>query len=129
VVASVDDLGRGDAIGDLKQLAPRATIVLTAGEGGGIAVRDGALTRYRAVPAANSGDPTGAGDVFLAALLTAWLLTGHLATAATLRFAAAAASCAVDDVGLAGVPSRAQVAARLSAQESARPARRGDTER
>lgn len=129
VVASVDDLGRGDAIGDLKQLAPRATIVLTAGEGGGIAVHDGALTRYRAVPAANSGDPTGAGDVFLAALLTAWLLTGHLATAATLRFAAAAASCAVDDVGLAGVPSRAQVAARLSAQESARPARRGDTER
>lgn len=125
LVASVDDVGRDDAIADLRRLAPGAAIVLTAGVGGGIAVRDGALTRYRAVPAGNLGDPTGAGDVFLAALLTAWLLTGDLATAATLRFAAAAASCAVDGLGLAGVPSRAQVASRLRT----RPGARGDVGR
>jgi hypothetical protein len=125
VLASVDDVGREDKIEDLRRLAPRATIVLTAGEDGGVAVRDGAMTRYRGLPAGNVVDPTGAGDVFLAALLTAWLLTGNLATTATLGFAAAAASCAVEGVGLAGVPSRARVAERLAgrtaAQEEACP--------
>jgi len=73
------------------------------------------LRRYRAVSAENPVDPTGAGDVFLAALLTAWLMTGEVGTAATLRFAAAAASCVVEGVGLAGVPSRTEVASRLGA--------------
>jgi sugar/nucleoside kinase (ribokinase family) len=115
VVASLDDVGRNDTIEELWRLAPRATMVLTAGEGGGIAMRDGVLRRYRAVSAENPVDPTGAGDVFLAALLTAWLMTGDVATAAALRFAAAAASCAVEGVGMGGVPSRAEVASRLGA--------------
>ena len=115
VVASLDDVGRNDTIEELWRLAPRATMVLTAGEGGGIAMRDGVLRRYRAVSAENPVDPTGAGDVFLAALLTAWLMTGEVGTAATLRFAAAAASCVVEGVGLAGVPSRTEVASRLGA--------------
>jgi sugar/nucleoside kinase (ribokinase family) len=58
-------------------------------------------------------DATGAGDVFLAALMAAWLLTGDVATPATLGFAAAAGSCAVEGEGLAGVPTRSQVVARL----------------
>ena len=58
-------------------------------------------------------DATGAGDVFLAAQMTAWLLTGDLASPATLRFAAAAGSCAVEGVGLSGVPTRSLVAAKL----------------
>ena len=58
-------------------------------------------------------DATGAGDVFLAALTAAWLFTGQIATPAALRFAAAAASCSVEGAGLAAVPTRAQVAARV----------------
>jgi hypothetical protein len=115
VVVSLDDVGRDDSIEHLRRLAPRAAMVLTAGEGGGIVMHDGLLRRYRAVPTRNAVDPTGAGDVFLAALLTAWLMTGDVATAAGLRFAAATASCAVEGVGLAGVASLAQVIGRLGA--------------
>jgi hypothetical protein len=42
-------------------------------------------------------------------------MTGDVATAAGLRFAAATASCAVEGVGLAGVASLAQVIGRLGA--------------
>ena len=55
----------------------------------------------------------GAGDVFLAALMVAWLTTGELATPRNLRFAAAGGSLAVEGVGLGGVPSKAAVASRL----------------
>ena len=113
IVVSVDDLDRNTQIDELRPLAPRAAIVLTAGEGGGVALRGGTISRYRAARAAEIVDPTGAGDVFLSALMAAWILTGEAVTPATLRFAAAAGSCAVEGVGLAGVPTRGQVAARL----------------
>jgi sugar/nucleoside kinase (ribokinase family) len=113
VGASVDDVPPGMPLAELQPFAPAATIVLTAGENGGVAVRGNDLIRYRAVPAAVV-DPTGAGDVFLAAVMTSWVQTGELATEASLRFAAAAASCSVEGVGLAGVPTRSQVGARLS---------------
>ncbi len=112
--ASVDDLPRDAELGVLRGLAPAATLILTAGENGGTAFRGDVARRYRAVPAAHGvADPTGAGDTFLAGLIAAWSLTGELATARALRFAAGAASCVVEDRGLAGVPTRAQVAARL----------------
>ena len=113
VLASLDDLEGSAGLEDLSAIAPGAAIVLTAGEGGGVALVDGQIRRYLAVAAQRTVDATGAGDVFLAALAAAWLLTGQLATAATLRFAAAAASCSVEGVGVAGVPTRAQVAGRL----------------
>jgi sugar/nucleoside kinase (ribokinase family) len=113
VVASVDDVERGTELGRLRTLAPRAAIVLTAGEGGGIALVGGKMQRYRAIDADHLVDATGAGDVFAAALMSAWLLTGRLATAETLRFAAAAASCSVEGAGIAGVPTRDKVAQRL----------------
>jgi sugar/nucleoside kinase (ribokinase family) len=115
VVASVDDLDRRATLESLRPLAPRASIVLTAGEGGGMALRGSRLIRYRSTRADECVDPTGAGDVFMAALMTAWLLTGEVATPATLGFAAAAGSCAVEGVGLAGAPTRSQVVARLRA--------------
>jgi sugar/nucleoside kinase (ribokinase family) len=115
VCASIDDVPPGLPLADLQPLAPNATIVLTAGENGGAAVRGNDLIRYRAVPAGRVVDPTGAGDVFLAALMTSWVQTGELATEASLLFAAAAASCSVEGVGLAGVPTRSQVAERLAA--------------
>jgi sugar/nucleoside kinase (ribokinase family) len=113
VVASVDDLDRKARLEALRPLAPRAAIVLTAGDGGGMALHGGRLLRYHAARADEVVDPTGAGDVFMAALMAAWLLTGEVATPATLGFAAAAGSCAVEGLGLAGVPTRSQVAERL----------------
>lgn len=112
VAASVDDFAGEQRLARLAGFAPDAALVLTAGAGGGVAYRDGRLTRYRAA-AADVLDPTGAGDVFLAALVAAWFLTGEVVTSATLRFAAAAASCAVEGLGLGGVPTRGQVADRL----------------
>jgi sugar/nucleoside kinase (ribokinase family) len=113
VCASVGDLIPETDLALLRQLAPGASIVLTAGDGGGIAIRDGELERYRAIPADRVTDPTGAGDVFLAALTAGWLLLGERATPRVLRFAAAAGSCAVEGVGLGGVPKAGQVATRL----------------
>lgn len=75
--------------------------------------------RWSAVPPARVVDPTGAGDVFLAALLAAIVrpdLTGRTATrrpAPDLEFAAAAASFVVEARGLLGVPERRAVLARL----------------
>jgi sugar/nucleoside kinase (ribokinase family) len=119
VVASLDDLDGTVSLDEMASFAPNAAIVLTAGEGGGLAMREGKLSRYRAVTASNAVDPTGAGDVFLAALMAAWLMIGERATAGALRFAAAAASCVVEGTGLAGVPTAAEVAARA---RSAAPA-------
>lgn len=113
VVASVDDLEAGTEIERLRAVAPGAAIVLTAGEGGGVALVGGRMRRYAAITSRGIVDATGAGDVFMAALTAAWLLTGRLATASTLRFAAAAASCSVEGAGMTGVPSRRQAAARL----------------
>jgi sugar/nucleoside kinase (ribokinase family) len=113
VVASVDDFEAGAEIDRLRSLAPKAAMVLTTGEGGGVALVDGKMRRYRAIAAERMVDATGAGDVLAASLMAAWLLTGGLATGGTLRFAAAAASCSVEGPGLSGVPTRAQVAAQL----------------
>jgi sugar/nucleoside kinase (ribokinase family) len=113
VIASVDDVEGSTDLAWLRSLAPHAAVVLTAGGGGGVALLGGDMRRYRAIAANRLVDATGAGDVFAAALTAAWLLTGQLATGATLRLAAAAASCSVEGAGLAGVPARDQVAARL----------------
>jgi len=118
VSASVNDLGPALALERLRALAPGAVIVLTAGDRGGMALLGQGLARYEAVAARVVVDSTGAGDVFLAALVAAWLLTGELATAGALRFAAAAGSCSVEGSGLACVPTRARVASRLRVQGS-----------
>ena len=68
---------------------------------------------YRAVPSRRVVDPTGAGDVF-AAVWFARLAAGESALAAA-RYAVAAAACTVERVGLAGVPTAAQIEERLRA--------------
>jgi sugar/nucleoside kinase (ribokinase family) len=118
VCASLDDLHPGTDLERLHALAPLAAIVLTAGDGGGVVLRDERHLRYPAVAIHDAVDPTGAGDVFLAALMAAWLVAGEPATSRALRFAAAAGSCAVEGVGLEGVPTRAQVAVRLHTSTS-----------
>jgi sugar/nucleoside kinase (ribokinase family) len=99
-----------------------ATLVVTQGDRGGVvaeAARSSPL-RLRHYPAVRSHavvDPTGAGDVFLAALAAARieprLVGGRIAAGHDLLLAAAAASLVIEGVGLHGVPDRDAVRARI----------------
>lgn len=118
------DLAPGTTLDELNAgLRSGARLVLTDGQGGGIlfeASEGGPVKEiaYDAVPS-RQVDPTGAGDVFLAALLAAWLDHHRAAgqsgpTLDDLRFAAAAGGLVVEGVGLPAVPDRASVIARLA---------------
>lgn len=118
VGASRDDFAPGTSAASLARLLrPGATLALTAGDAGGQVLHAHAdgnhapARRYPAIPPSSTVDPTGAGDVFLAALLAA-RLRPSLGNAT--RFAAAAASLAVEAPGLAGVPDLAAVRARMT---------------
>jgi sugar/nucleoside kinase (ribokinase family) len=120
VCASTDDLIPDFDIDAVRRIASGATLVLTAGAEGGLVIDGKAMTRYPAVTAGPVRDATGAGDVFLATLMAAWLVTGNAVTQRSLRFAAAAASLAVEGVGLLGVPTKAAVAERLGRRSGGR---------
>jgi len=138
---SADDLSAGIRPRDLVNLIrPGATVVITRGSRGGTALTSrrparAALQAYRAIAPDRVLDPTGAGDVFLAALLATRLRPGppaspngprahaahdHSVQASDLRFAAAAASLAVEGIGLAGVPTLDAVLARADGGREAR---------
>jgi sugar/nucleoside kinase (ribokinase family) len=132
VVVSRDDVDPGTSIESLlAALASAATLVVTAGEAGGIVStpdpaaadrdpegRDGGhrrLRRYRAIPPDAVVDPVGAGDTFLAGLVAA-RVTRALVPARPgedLRLAAAIASLTVEGPGLRGVPRLGAVLERL----------------
>jgi pfkB family carbohydrate kinase len=105
----------------LELLAPGATLVWTEGVAGGLLVQAGpdagaaTAVRYPAIPSDAATDPTGAGDVFLAAML-ACRLRPSLGDAVTL--AAAAASLTVERPGLDGVPELASVRRRVARARS-----------
>jgi sugar/nucleoside kinase (ribokinase family) len=108
-------------------LRPGAQLVVTHGSEGGRVLlagphgRPGRSLDYPASVADAEVDATGAGDTFLAALTTALaeraegVASGGLPPVRPqdLAFAAAAASLAVEGPGLAAVPERAAVLARL----------------
>lgn len=117
VGASREDFAPGldlRALGAL--LRPGATLVCTDGERGGAVVQvhdDGVVMdpwRYTAVPSENVTDPTGAGDVFLAALLAGRL---DPSLGPEVLVAAAAASRVVEAPGIDGVPDLAAVRTRM----------------
>jgi sugar/nucleoside kinase (ribokinase family) len=114
------DVARDTSLGDVcRFLHPGARLLVTQGGHGGLLVTaddEGPLEVLRYLPTSTDGevDPTGAGDTFLAALLTALVRrrlagSGGHSVARALRFAAAAGSLAVEGVGLAGVPDRRAV--------------------
>ena len=127
VGVSRHDLGWNASVHDaLRLLRPGARLIVTDGARGGAIGTAGdparsRQLRYRALPA-RQVDPTGAGDVFLAAFAAASLIPGRASssgsapTADDARWAAAAAALAVEGVGLAAVPDRAAVEARLRAE-------------
>jgi sugar/nucleoside kinase (ribokinase family) len=122
---SRDDVDRAIPLADLYAcVRPGATLVLTQGDQGGI-VADGAgpdgslhLRHYPAVRSHATVDPTGAGDVFLAALASARiqprLVGGRIGLGYDLLLAAAAASLVLEGPGLRGVPMRDAVRRRMA---------------
>lgn len=131
ISVGADDLAADTDLGALGELVhPGASVLLTRSAAGGLLLveADGMLLparRYPAVPA-DPRDPTGAGDVFLAALLAARLGRGTegvrrgAPTPEDLRFAATVAGLAVEGVGLNGVPDASAVGRRLRAHLVAR---------
>jgi pfkB family carbohydrate kinase len=104
-------------------LKPGSRLVVTRGQEGGVVVTvgasgPGAVLAYAALPGAREVDPTGAGDTFLAALMSTVaepsLTDGDRRRGpAELRFAAAAGALVVEGAGLSGVPDLPAVRARL----------------
>jgi sugar/nucleoside kinase (ribokinase family) len=101
-----------------------ARLAITNGAEGGalVVVSDGQPGKRLEYPPVSAGpevDATGAGDTFLAALLSVILgedLAGDVwPTEAQLRFAAAAAAIAVGGAGLAGVPADVGAVRRVAA--------------
>ena len=100
----------------LPLLRPGATLAWTEGANGGLIARtdDGgavSVDRYPAIPSDAVVDATGAGDVFLAAMLAARL---QPSLGAEVAIASAAASLTVEGPGLAGVPDLAAVRRRMT---------------
>ena len=123
---SRDDVERDVELADLYRLLRRgASLAVTHGDQGGLIVHgahgtadaDLELRHYPAVRSHDPVDPTGAGDVFLAALAAARieprLVGGRIGQGFDLLLAAAAASLVLEGPGLLGVPTRDAVRERM----------------
>ena len=123
---SRDDVDKQIALADLYALLRRgASLAVTHGDQGGLIVHgaegdataDLQLRHYPAVPSRDPVDPTGAGDVFLAALAAARieprLVGGRIGQGFDLLLAAAAASLVLEGPGMYGVPTREAVRDRM----------------
>jgi len=84
-------------------------VVLTRGSRGATLFEGTTSTDFPAYSATQI-DPTGAGDVFAAALQLHWALKRD--TGEAIEFANCVASFAVEDIGTRGVPTRDQIADR-----------------
>jgi len=122
VAASRNDFEPGTSPESLVTLlAPGSTLVLTEGAAGGAVfereLHDGRMIEmaYLANPSDEEVDPTGAGDVFLAAMLACRIEPSLAAEPDEVsRFAAAAATLAIEAPGLLGIPALEAVRRRMS---------------
>ncbi|NJN15761.1 MAG: ribokinase [Oscillochloris sp.] len=109
LVLSIEDVDGDEAL-PAAFAADCPLVIVTRGAAGATAYLNGHPHAVVAYPAIER-DPTGAGDVFAAALLIGLHeLHDPLAAAA---FAAATAACSVEAVGMAGIPDRETVLQRL----------------
>ncbi|HLX35269.1 MAG TPA: PfkB family carbohydrate kinase [Candidatus Limnocylindrales bacterium] len=121
---SEEDVGPDVRLRDLVELIRvGSTLVLTRGERGGTALTSrrparSSLRAYPAIPSNGVVDATGAGDVFLAALVATAIDGSRLRVGPgwpdRLTFAAAAASLTVERPGLAGVPELPAIRRRVA---------------
>lgn len=124
---SRDDVERDTELADLYALLrPGASLAVTHGDQGGLVVHgsrgpaaaDLELRHYPAIRSHGAIDPTGAGDVFLAALAAARiqprLVGGRIGQGFDLLLAAAAASLVLEGPGMLGVPTREAVRERMA---------------
>jgi sugar/nucleoside kinase (ribokinase family) len=125
--ANITGVSRHDLLHDLsfdalrKLLGTPSELLLTSGDKGGYLLELGSegssrIVRYPAIPDRGVVDPTGCGDVMLAALLACRIALGPGAghRGAQLLMAATAASLTTERVGLGGVPTRAEIEQRLA---------------
>jgi sugar/nucleoside kinase (ribokinase family) len=135
---SRDDVERDMPLADLYRIVGHGdSLAITHGDQGGLIVHgthrdaDGEsileLRHYPSILSEHPVDPTGAGDVFLAALAAARieprLVGGRIDQGLDLLLAASAASLVLEGPGLLGVPTREAVRKRMmKALQQARPA-------
>ncbi|MBI2935847.1 MAG: ribokinase [Chloroflexi bacterium] len=112
VVVSREDLRNSGIVEEWAKLVP--LLVITAGAEGGRFCWRGVWHPFSAYsrPAI---EPTGAGDVFAAALLVQWYQRGDPISA--VAFASCAASFCVESPGLQGVPTLDQVQERMGEEQ------------
>jgi sugar/nucleoside kinase (ribokinase family) len=122
VAASADEFPSTATLRSVASLlGPDSELLMTAGHRGGCTVGPKGRVRvvYPPIPAREQIDPTGAGDVMMAALVAA--LTSSDPTERVrsrgrhLRFAATAASLLVEQPGLDAVPDGTQICLRIAA--------------
>jgi hypothetical protein len=110
VIVSEEDVQGDETL--VRRLAQHVELLLlTRAERGATVFEGETATDVAAFPAAVV-DPTGAGDVFAAALFLA-LQQGHTAVAAA-RWACAAAACAIEGPGISTLPTQQDVERRLT---------------
>lgn len=124
VGVSRDDVDPAIELAELcRLLRPGATLAVTQGDRGGLVMEAGPdgphhLRHYPPVRSHGPIDPTGAGDVFLAALAAARieprLVGARFAAGYDLLLAAAAASLVLEGPGMLGVPDRDAVRRRMA---------------
>jgi sugar/nucleoside kinase (ribokinase family) len=124
VGVSHHDLDPDTPLADLYPLiGPDTRLIVTRGADGGFFLTLGEHghpieeLRYRVLPSDREVDPTGAGDTFLAALVSSSVrraVAGRSSGRVDLAFAAAAGSLVVEGHGLAAVPDRAAVLVRMA---------------
>ncbi len=124
VSVSRHDLVPGATLDQLTALLrPGAELLVTEGVSGGLLVRTTEsgppqTMRYRSLPA-RQVDPTGAGDVFMAAYVAGSVVNpagpgDDWPLDVVVRWAVAGSALAVEGLGLEGIPTRPELLARLA---------------
>lgn len=108
-ILSIDDVADIQIIDEWKDITP--VLIVTKARDGAELHMNGEWHHIDAFPTTEV-DPTGAGDVFAAAYLIRLSETSDPLESA--RFASCAASFCVEDEGVRGIPTRAQVEGRLA---------------
>lgn len=123
LVLSIEDV-RGDEALATSYTKHCRLVVVTRGPHGATLYLDGQPHQVNAFPAVER-DPTGAGDVFAATLITRLHETGDPLAAA--HFAAFVAARSIEGVGISSVPSRAVIDASVAAATPPSQARSAGT--